>query len=77
MRACHYQTASVETRQAVHMAQSQQLSVEDLHIQSATMSGTEKLALLADSSRTSYSSTTQQWKREGASINEVRGALFK
>lgn len=42
-------TASVETRQAVHMAQSQQLSVEDLHIQSATMSGTEKSALSAES----------------------------
>lgn len=49
MRACHYQTASVETRQAVHMAQSQRLSAEDLHIQSATRSGTEKLAFSVDS----------------------------
>lgn len=65
MRACHYQTASVETRQAVHMAQSQQLSVEDLHIQSVTMSGREKLALSADSNGMSAGSVTQEWKREG------------
>lgn len=65
MRACHYQTASVETRQAVHMAQSQQLSVEDLHIQSATMSGREKLALSADSNSMSTGSVTQEWKWEG------------
>lgn len=63
MRACHYQTASVETRQAVHMAQSQQLSAEDLHIQSATMSGTEKLALSADSNSTSAGSVTREWKQ--------------
>lgn len=66
MRACHYQTASVETRQAVHMAQSQQLSLEDLHIQSATMSGTEKWALSADSNGMSTGGITQEWGWGGA-----------
>lgn len=53
------------------MAQSQQLSVEDLHIQSATMSGTEKLALSADSKSMSTGSFTQEWKWEEASFKDV------
>lgn len=62
MRACHYQTVSVETRQPVHMAPSQQLSAEDLHIQSATMSATEKLAFSADSNSITLGCTREWWE---------------
>lgn len=62
MRACHYQTVSVETRQAVHMAPSQQLSAEDPHIQSATVSGTEKLAFSADSNGITLGCMREWWE---------------
>lgn len=77
MRACHYQAASVETRQAVHMAQSQQLSVEDLHIQSATMRGREKSALSAESNSMSTGIVTQELKWEGAGFNDVLDTYVK
>lgn len=77
MRACHNQTDSVETRQAVHMAQSQQLSIKALYIQSAAMSATEKSALLADSNRMSYGSIADECTWEGACINDVLDTVFK
>lgn len=75
MRACHYQTASVETRQAVRMAPSLQLRVEDLHIQAATMSGPQKLALNGFKLHVYCSRLTRT--KVGGGFNDVLDTLVK